>query len=288
MAAGYGTRLEPLTLAVPKPMVPIVNKPTMLHNIQLLRKYGVKEIAANIHYHPEQIKNFFGSGRLFDVKLSYSYEEELMGTAGGVKRMAEEFADIGSTFIVLSSDALTDINLRKLVEFHKKKNALVTMAMAEVEDTSPFGVLVVDKDGRIIGFQEKPAPEDAESRWVNAGIYVFEPEVLNFIPKGEFYDFGKQVFPELVKRGERVFGYKMIEYWSDVGNLSQYHKANADAMQGSVRIRIPGRKVSSQTWMDKGANVDKSAQFDGSIILGKRVHIGKNVKITGETIIGDM
>lgn len=288
MAAGYGTRLEPLTLAVPKPMVPIVNKPTMLHNIELIRKYGIREIAANIHYHPEQIKNYFGSGYRFNVHLSYSYEEELLGTAGGVKKMAKDVLRVDRTFLVLSSDALTDINLKKIIDFHHAKKALVTVALMQVEDPSQFGVAVLDDENRVVGFQEKPVKEDAESAWANAGIYVVEPELLDLIPKNTFYDFGKSVFPELAARNEKIFGYRMIEYWSDVGSLSQYHKANSDAMQGRVRLRIPGKRISSNCWAGKGVNIDPSAVFKGSVVLGNRVHIGQNVSISGETVIGDM
>lgn len=153
MAAGYGTRMEPLTLAVPKPMTPIVNLPTMQHNIELLKRWGFEDLTANIHYHPEQIENYFGDGYNFGVNLNYSYEEELLGTAGGVKRMGEEIARINEEFLVLSSDALTDVNLQRLVEFHKSKGALATIALARVDNVSEFGVVLHDEEGHITGFQ---------------------------------------------------------------------------------------------------------------------------------------
>ena len=211
MAAGYGTRLEPLTLAVPKPMVPIVNFPTMQHNLELLKKYGFTDVTANIHYHPEQIENYFGDGAKFGVNLSYSFEEKLLGTAGGVKLMAETIAKIDGTFVVLSSDALTDINLHRLTEFHKQKKALVTVALCQVGDVREFGVVIQDETGRITGFQEKPAPEAALSSLANTGIYVFEPEILKLIPDGP-YDFGRQLFPQLVAEKAAIYGYKMVEY----------------------------------------------------------------------------
>ncbi len=284
MAAGYGTRLEPLTIAVPKPMVPIVNIPTMQHNIELLKRYGFKEIVANIHYHPEQIQNYFGDGTEFGVKLMYSYEKELLGTAGGVKKMAQ-YAEIKDTFLVLSSDALTDINLKKIVEYHKKKKSLFTIALAQLEDITQFGVVIQDEMGKITGFQEKPKQEDAKSNMVNAGVYIVEPEVLDMMPDG-FYDFGKQLFPRLVEEGADIYGYKMVEYWSDVGCLDKYIEANYDAMRGQVRIHIPGKKTSKSTWIGERGQVNRSARFEGSVIIGNRCHIGKDVYIR-DSVIGD-
>jgi mannose-1-phosphate guanylyltransferase/mannose-1-phosphate guanylyltransferase/phosphomannomutase len=193
LAAGYGTRLEPLTLAVPKPMAPIVNLPTMQHNIELLKQHGCREIVANIHYYPEQIENYFGDGHVFGVNIQYSYEERLLGTAGGVKRMAG-IARAGETFVVLSSDALTSINLGRMLAYHREKKALATVALSRVADVREFGVVLHDESGRITGFQEKPDPAVALSDLANTGIYIFEPEILAMIPDG-FYDFGKQLFP---------------------------------------------------------------------------------------------
>ncbi|MFC1510825.1 sugar phosphate nucleotidyltransferase [Candidatus Margulisiibacteriota bacterium] len=285
MAAGYGTRMEPLTLAVPKPMVPIVNLPTMHHNIELLKRYGFREITANIHYYPEQIQNYFGDGFELGVDLSYSYEEELLGTAGGVRRMAVEIAEVKETFLVLSSDALTDINLKRIVAYHKKKKALMTIALAKVEDVSQFGVVIQDSDGKITGFQEKPDPSEAKSNLANTGVYVIEPEILKMIPEG-FFDFGKQLFPRLVEEGAALFGYPMVEYWSDVGGLDKYIQSNHDAVKGVVQINIPGKKVSRSTWIGEREDIDKSARFEGAVVIGDSCHIGRNVYIK-DSVIGD-
>ncbi|MDD5593596.1 MAG: NDP-sugar synthase [Candidatus Margulisbacteria bacterium] len=285
MAAGYGTRLEPLTLAVPKPMVPIVNFPTMRHNLELLKKHGFTDITANIHYHPEQIENYFGDGSKFGVNLVYSFEEKLLGTAGGVKFMAEEIAGIDETFVVLSSDALTDINLNRLVEFHKKKNALVTIALTRVAEVSEFGVVIQDNEGRITGFQEKPKPEAALSDLANTGIYVFEPAVLKMIPGG-FYDFGRELFPRLIGEKAAIYGYQMVEYWSDVGGLDKYIQSNYDAMKGAVQIRIPGAKKGKSTWIGERENIHASARFEGSVIIGDHCRLGKDVYIK-DAVIGD-
>jgi len=286
MAAGYGTRLEPLTLAVPKPMVPIVNKPTMQHNLELLRRNGIRSAAVNIHYHPEQIRNFFGDGSDFGVDLIYSFEETLLGTAGGVKRMAELAGGINETFVVLSSDALTDINLRQMVSYHKSKRALATVSLSPVTDPSNFGVVVMDKTGRISAFQEKPKREEALSNLVNTGIYIFEPEILDLIPPDKFYDFGSELFPKLVTEEERIFGYKMVEYWSDVGGLVPYIKANYDAMQGTVRIFIPGKKVSSSVWVGKNCEIDKTVKFEGCVIVGDRCEIRSGAYLK-DVVLGD-
>ncbi|MCX5751200.1 MAG: NDP-sugar synthase [Candidatus Saganbacteria bacterium] len=287
MAAGYGTRLEPLTKGVPKPMVLVVNKPILEYNIELLQKFGIKEICMNIHYHPEQIENYFQDGSRFGVSLTYSYEEKLLGTAGGVKKMAE-LMGIDETFIVISSDNLTDINIGKMVAYHKSKKALVTIALTEVEDVANYGVAVMNTDGRITGFQEKPAKEEAQSKWANAGIYIFEPEVLDLIPDGNFYDFGKELFPKLVEAQGSIFGYQMVEYWGDVGNIEAYLKTNADALQGLVCVKISGRKTAPDLYLGKGTKVHKSAIFEGVTFIGDRTDIGKNTKIIGTSVIGDM
>lgn len=285
LAAGYGTRLEPLTLAVPKPMVPIVNLPTMQHNIELLKKFGFRNITANIHYHPEQIENYFSDGDAFGVNLTYSFEEELLGTAGGVKRMAQKVSGVDGTFLVLSSNALTSVNLKRLVDYHKQKKALATIALAKVADVAEFGVAIQDADGRITGFQEKPQPEIALSDLANTGIYVFEPEVVEMIPDG-FYDFGRELFPRLVKDKAPIYGYQMVEYWNDVGGLEKYIQSNYDAMKGALPISIPGKKVSRATWLGERERIDASARFEGSVIIGDRCTIGRDVYIK-DAVIGD-
>jgi len=285
LAAGYGKRLEPLTKAVPKPMIPVANKPIMQYNIELLRKYGIKELIANIHYFPEQVENYFGDGSSFGVNLRYSFEEDLLGTAGGVKRMSQ-LSKIDDTFMVISSDILTDVNLGRMLAYHKRKKALATIALTPVDDVTQFGVVVLDEKEKITEFQEKPSSKEAKSDLVNTGIYIFEPEMLNIIPE-KFCDFGKEIFPRLVSDKAPFYGYKMIEYWNDVGGIEKLKSANSDVLQGRVRAEVSARRVGKSTWLGKGTQVARSAKFDGTIIIGDKSVVGENVEIYGNVSIGD-
>ena len=285
LAAGYGKRLEPLTKAVPKPMVLVANKPIMQYNIELLRKYGIKDLIANIHYFPEQVENYFGDGSSFGVNLRYSFEEDLLGTAGGVKRMAQ-LSKIDGTFIVISSDILTDVNIGRMLAYHKKKKAAATIALTPVDDVTQFGVVVLDGNEKITEFQEKPSSKEAKSDLVNTGIYIFEPEMLNIIPE-KFCDFGKEIFPRLVSDKAPFYGYKMIEYWNDVGGIEKLKSANSDVLQGRVRAEVSARRVGKSTWLGKGTQVARSAKFDGTIIIGDKSVVGENVEIYGNVSIGD-
>jgi NDP-sugar pyrophosphorylase family protein len=286
LAAGYGKRLEPLTKAVPKPMVPVANKPIMQYNLELLKRYGIKDCIANLHYFPEQVENYFGDGSGFGVNLRYSFEEELLGTAGGVRRMAA-LTEIDGTFLVISSDILTDINITKMLAFHRKRGAIATIALVPVEDTSQFGVVVTDKDGRISAFQEKPSKEQALSDMVNTGIYIFEPQILGMISENKFHDFGNNVFLALVADKAPFYGYRMIEYWNDVGGLEKLLGANFDILQGAVRADIQAKRIDKSTWMGRGTRVAKSAKFEGTIILGDKTAVGDNVEVYGNVSIGD-
>jgi len=279
MAAGVGSRLEPLTLAVPKPMVPICNIPVMEYNIRLLKKYGIKDITANLHYFPEQIEDYFDSGSNFGVKMIYSFEKELMGTAGGVKKMAKVSKYSGDgPVIILSADVLTNIDLGRLLAYHKKKKAAATIALIEVDDPSEFGVVVTDKSGRIRTFQEKPKKEEALSSLVNSGIYILEKKVVDLIPPDAFYDFGKQLFPLLVENGLPFYAYHSKAYWKDVGNVGNYKSANFDLLKRPLLV-------------GKGSVISKKAKISGKVVIGDRCVIedGAHIKdsiIWSDTVIG--
>ena len=197
MAAGLGTRLHPLTGLTSKPMVPILNRPVMEHLLRLLRRHGVTEIAANLHYHPEKIRSYFGDGAEFGVELRYNLEEHLLGTAGGADAFREFLS--GSTFLVMSGDGLTDIDLTAFLAAHRASGGVATLAVKEVDDPSLYGVVVHDDDMRVVGFQEKPRREEALSTLCNCGIYAFEPRIFDFIEPGAFTDWAKDVFPALLQ-----------------------------------------------------------------------------------------
>jgi mannose-1-phosphate guanylyltransferase len=285
MAAGIGTRLRPVTDLLPKPMAPIVNRPALYHILRLLNRHGFREVVINLHHLPELIKGYLGDGGLLGMDISYSLEDELMGTAGGVKRNADFLGE--GTFLVMSGDALTDIDLTGLLAQHRRNGSIATMAVKEVSDPSQYGVVVADDEGRVVGFQEKPTLEEARSRLCNCGIYVFEPEILSHIPEGKFDDFGKRFFPDLLKQGMPFHAHTVKGYWSDVGNLREYIRGNADALCGRVALEIPGVEVRPGVWVEDGLTLPESLYIEPPVAIGRRCQIGADVVLEGPAVIGD-
>ncbi|MGI6488855.1 MAG: NDP-sugar synthase [Syntrophomonadaceae bacterium] len=289
MAAGVGSRLMPLTAAVPKPMVPMANRPLMENIVEVLGKHGFTGIIANLHHQGPLLKGYFGGGEGFGVSLQYSEEAELMGTAGGVKR-CEWFLG-GDTFVVMSGDALTDVDLSELVAVHKQKGALATIALKEVEDVENYGVVITDEEGRIKSFQEKPPREQALSRVVNSGIYVFESEVFRYIPEGQFYDFGRQVFPDLVQMGAPFYGHVIDGYWCDVGNFETYRRSHADILAGQVKYQVRGQvlegTLGGRVLLGEGVKLGKGVTFKGCVVIGSGCHIGNGAVIEDSIIWED-
>lgn len=284
MAAGVGTRLRPLTYDIPKPMISIVNKPVLEHTLELLAKYGIKEVVINLHYQGALIKKYFGNGSKWGITITYSEEKELMGTAGGVKK-AESFFD--GTFLVMSGDGLTDINLRKVLNFHVRKKALATMILKQVDARFEYGVVMLSKTGRINKFLEKPNWSSVFSNTVNTGIYIFEPAIFKYIPKNKFYDFGHDLWPRLVKNKQKIYGYQMGEYWCDIGNLSEYRRAQSDVLSGQVQINIPGEKIEENIWIGKGTEIDSKVRLEGPCIIGENCKIEEEVSIGKFTVVGN-
>ncbi len=288
MAAGVGSRLMPMTIEVPKPMIPMANRPLMANTVQLLQEHGFDNIISNLHYHADSISSYFGNGQKHGLFMEYSREEELMGTAGGVKR-CEWFLD--DTFVIVSGDALTDIDLAKLVQAHKSKGALATIALKQIEDVEHFGVVITNEEGLIKSFQEKPRQEEALSQVANTGIYVFEPEIFEHIPKGQFFDFGKQVFPHLVKIGSPFYGVTVEGYWCDVGNIDSYRQAHKDILTGEVRVQKDGSMHvgdnGSRVLLGEGTQIGNNVRFTGSVTIGSGCRIGNNVSISDSVIWND-
>ncbi len=270
MAAGVGSRLMPLTMYIPKPMVPVGNRPLMEHTVNLLGQHGCKEVIANLHYHSRVINDYFKDGTKNGMSITYSPEEELLGTAGGVKN-CEWF--LNETFVVISGDALTDIDITALFHAHRQNGALATIALKQVDEVEHFGIVIRDENNKIRSFQEKPKPEEALSNMANTGIYLFEPEIFKYIPPRQFYDFGKQVFPYLVKIGAPFYGVNIDDYWCDVGNINTYRQAHQDLLSGAVRVKSSGRLICSSD--------------QARVLAGKQVIIGDQVRFQGTVVIGD-
>lgn len=222
LAAGEGTRLRPLTLERPKPMLPIGGKPLLEHIIDLLKRHGIREIAINLCYKPQAVIGYFGDGRRFGVEITYSIESPILGTAGAVKKLQDYF---DKTFIVVYGDLLTDLDITSLVEYHKGRGGMVTVALYKVENPSACGLVDLNERGRIQRFVEKPPPEEVFTDLANAGVYVVEPDVIDHIPSDTLYDFGQDLFPALLERGVPVYGYPIKDYLIDIGTLEKYERA---------------------------------------------------------------
>ena len=285
MAAGLGTRLYPLTGLTSKPMVPILNRPVMEHLLCLLRGHGITEIAANLHYHPDKITSYFGQGDDLGVDLRYNLEEQLMGTAGGADAFRDFLGD--STFLVMSGDGLTDVDLTAFLAAHRRHGGAATLAVKEVDDPSLYGVVVHDQHDRITGFQEKPAREAALSRLCNCGIYAFEPRIFDYIEPGAFVDWATDVFPALLRDGLPFHVWRLESYWNDVGNIEQYRMGNFDALHGRVDIRIPGRQVRPGVWVGQGTEIEAGVRVEPPILLGAGCLVESGAELIGPLIVGD-
>ncbi|MEA5001355.1 MAG: NDP-sugar synthase [Endomicrobiaceae bacterium] len=284
LAAGAGTRLRPLTFELPKPMIPLVNKPVLEHTIDNLKRHNVSSIMMNLHTMPELITNYFGNGENFGVEISYSKEETLLGTAGGLKK-CKNFFD--STFAVMSGDGLSDVDITSAVEFHKKKKSLATMVLKKVETKFSYGITLTNRFNKIVDFVEKPSWGDVFSDTVNTGIYIFEPEIFKYIPDG-FYDFGKDLWPKLLKLNKPIYAYIMNGHWTDIGNIDEYKNGTRDILEGKIIVKINGKKIkNTEVIMDTGSEFDKTVKFIGKSVIGKNCKIGKNVVIDNGTVIGD-
>ncbi len=284
MAAGVGTRLRPLTYAVPKPMLSVVDKPVLEHTLELLKKYGIIDIVINLHYQADMIRDYFDDGSPWGMKITYSFEEQLMGTAGGVKKTEDFFDD---TFLVMSGDGLTDVNIENVVEFHKGKKALATIVVKKVDARFDYGVVLADENGYVAKFLEKPSWGDIFANTVNTGIYVFEPEIFKYIPKDKPFDFGHNLFPFLLENNELISVYETKDYWCDIGNLHEYKRAQYDVLQRKVKVNIPGKNIGEDIWVGANSHISPDVTFKGPVIIGKNTRIEKDVDIGEFTIIGD-
>ena len=299
LAAGKGTRVRPITHTTPKPMIPILQKPVMEFLLELLREHGFDQIMVNVSHLAEEIENYFRDGQRFGVQIAYSFEGriedgeligEAMGSAGGIKRIQDFQAFFDDTFVVLCGDALIDLDLTEAVRRHKSKGAMASLITKSVprELVSSYGVVVTDAEGRVLSFQEKPAVDEAASDMINTGIYIFEPQVLDFIPSGEPFDIASDLFPRLVAAGAPFYALPMEFEWVDIGKVPDYWQAIRSVLQGDVRqVQVPGIQVRPgiYTGLNVAANWDK-INVKGPIYVGGMTKIEDGATIIGPAMIG--
>jgi mannose-1-phosphate guanylyltransferase/mannose-1-phosphate guanylyltransferase/phosphomannomutase len=293
LAAGLGTRLRPITYAIPKPMAPVLNRPVMEHIVRLLARHGFKQAIANLHWFPETIEGHFGDGSAFGVDLSYSREEKLLGTSGGVRNAA---GFLGDSFLVISGDALTDIDLGAMREFHESHDGIATLATKRVADTSQFGVAITGADGRIQGFQEKPDPAEALSDLANCGIYMFRSAIFDFFPEpgtskaagegdpADFADWAMDVFPALLENDVPFYSHEIEAYWNDIGNIDELREGNFDALRGGVEVDPGVPEVADGI---RSASPLEGTEVEAPALIGAEVELGDGVRIQGPAILGD-
>jgi mannose-1-phosphate guanylyltransferase/phosphomannomutase len=284
MAGGEGTRLRPLTSNQPKPMVSIVGKPCMEHILELLREHGLSEVIVTVAFLPQAIRSYFGNGESLGLPISYSVEESPLGTAGSVRHAA---AQLDETFLVISGDALCDVDLSELVAFHKQKGAAVTIGLKSVDNPLEFGIVVTDEDGKIERFLEKPSWGQVFSDTINTGIYVLEPEVLKHVPTDRPHDFSKELFPYLLEMGRPLYGYVMDGYWQDIGNLDQYRQANFDALEENVKLDIPGIRIRGNVWLGEGVEIADLDQVEGPSYVGNYCRVAPGATVGAYSVLSN-
>ena len=285
MAGGSGTRLRPLTCDLPKPMVPILNRPIAEHIIDLLKRHQIYEVIATLHYLPDVLRDYFQDGGDFGVQMTYAIEEDQpLGTAGCVKNITEL---LDETFLVISGDSITDFDLTAAIEFHQQKQSKATLILTRVPNPIEFGVVITDTEGRINRFLEKPSTSEIFSDTVNTGTYILEPEVLDYLPENIECDFSKDLFPLLLAKNEPIYGYIAEGYWCDVGHLDAYRQAQYDGLERKVKLEVAYPEIAPGLWVGANTYIDPTAKIETPAIIGNNCRIGARVKIEDGTVIGD-
>jgi mannose-1-phosphate guanylyltransferase/mannose-1-phosphate guanylyltransferase/phosphomannomutase len=279
LAAGLGTRLRPITYEISKPMVPVLDRPVMAHILELLERHGIDEVVANLHHFADVIRGYFGE------RISYSYEEELLGTAGGVRNCRDFFGD--GAFLVISGDALTDIDVGALAERHSQAGGIATIAVKKVRDTREYGVVLHDREGRITGFQEKPQRDEALSDLGNCGIYVFDREIFDYFPERPFVDWAHDVFPALLENDVPFYIHEVREYWNDVGSLAELRQGTFDALRGELRLEVEGEEVRPGIVAPSPESLPAGLEVEGPAWIGRDVALDEEVRLMGPVVLGD-
>ena len=299
LAAGKGTRVRPITYTIPKPLIPILEKPVMEFLLELLRQHGFDQIMVNVSHLANEIENYFRDGQKFGVQIAYSFEGrivdgvlvgEAIGSAGGMRRIQDFSPFFDDTFVVLCGDALIDLDLSAAVKWHKSKGSIATVIMKSVprEEVSSYGIVVTDESGRVKAFQEKPKVDEALSTNISTGIYIFEPEVLKYIPSGQTFDIGSELFPKLVQMGAPFYGLVMDFEWVDIGKVPDYWHAIRAVLSGEIKnVKVPGHEVRPgiYTGLNVAINWDK-VDIKGPVYIGGMTRIEDGAKIVGPSMIG--
>lgn len=296
IAGGFGTRLRPVTDYCPKPALPIMGKPFLDYQLELLQRVGVKKVVFSLMYLADRIIDIFKDGSQYGMEFHYAVEEEPLGTGGGIKNCERFLSD--ETTIVFNGDVLTDIDLKGVIDSHQRNNAKISIVMTPVEDPTMYGVILTEPDGRILKFLEKPSKKEATQNTINAGIYIYERDVFEHIPAGENYSVERQLYPDMLEKGYRFYGFKSTDYWLDIGTPEKFLKAHWDMMDGRINLSSGGKQVCPGIWVGrdiipgqeevlKRPNlkpplfIGYGAQFDGESNLGPYVVLYENVKLRG-------
>jgi mannose-1-phosphate guanylyltransferase len=297
LAAGKGTRVQPITHDIPKPMIPIINTPVMELIIKHLNAHGFEDFVVNLSHLADKIEDYFGDGSRLGVNMTYSWEGQFegdkwkgsaLGSAGGMQLIQQRSGFFDSTFAVLCGDAVIDVNFTEALKFHREKGAIATIVMKEVplEDVSSYGVVVTDTNGRIKSFQEKPKPEEAKSNVINTGIYIFEPEVFDFIPKKGEFDIGGDLFPKLVATGAPFYGITLPFQWVDIGKTPDFWVATQMALKGEIHgFRMPGKQIKPGIFVGSNVVIEDGANISGPVYIGGSTVIRAGAEIIGPALI---
>ena len=283
MAAGRGTRLQPLTDHLPKPMMPVANRPVIEHLFRRIAAAGIEGAIVNLHWYADAIRGHFGDGSAVGLPLAWSFEEELLGTAGGVKRCEPFLRQGGDAFVVTSADGLHAVDLKGLMDRHRETGAAATLTVKRTSRPDLYGVAVLDERERVVDFQEKPAPGTERSDLVNLGIYCFSTEVLDRLPAETFYDFGTQLLPEMAADGVHMVVYETDAYWSDIGSAEELLAANLSAVRGDIDLGLP---EDAAELVDASAHVHADARLEGRVLVGTGARIEAGAQVTGPAVIG--
>jgi mannose-1-phosphate guanylyltransferase len=279
LAAGLGTRLRPLTYAIPKPMVPVLDRPLMAHVVDLLDRHGIDDVVANLHHLPDTISDYFGD------RLQYRFEVELLGAAGGARNCADLLGD--ESFLVISGASLTDLDLGAFAQRHRKAGGIATLAVKRVDDTRHCDVVLHGRDGRVAGFQRQPEPAEALSDLGSCGIYMLEPAVFDYFPAAPFADWSEDVFPALLDADVPFYVHEVDEYCNEVGSFDDLRRGTFDALEGLVRVEVEGEEIEAGLILGDGTSLEGVALVEPPAWLGRDVKLGADVRLQGPVVLGD-